>query len=101
MFHERFYQVFASLVIQDDLIIIDSPPILAIADARIIYQMSGVVLMVIKAVSHNKPGLEQSLKRFSQSSVAIRGFIFNDMLLLSSRYGCGHKYGKYVYQYSY
>jgi tyrosine-protein kinase Etk/Wzc len=101
LLHERFTQLLARLVTQYDLIIIDSPPILAVTDATIIGQMSGAVLMVIKAGLHNKRELEQSIKRFSQSGVAIRGFIFNDMPQSSSRYGYGHKYGKYVYQYSY
>jgi len=101
LIHENFVQLLEGFTKQYDLIIIDSPPILAVTDAAIIGRMVGATLMVIKAGLHNKRELEQSIKRFSQSGVAIRGFIFNDMPQSSSRYGYGHKYGKYVYQYSY
>ena len=101
LIHENFVQLLEGFTKQYDLIIIDSPPILAVTDAAIIGRMVGATLMVIKAGLHNKRELDQSIKRFSQSGVAIRGFIFNDMPLSSSRYGYGHKYGKYVYQYSY
>jgi len=101
LIHENFVQLLEGFTKQYDLIIIDSPPILAVTDAAIIGRMVGATLMVIKAGLHNKRELEQSIKRFSQSGVAIRGFIFNDMPQSSSRYGYGYKYGKYVYQYSY
>ncbi|MDO8333600.1 MAG: polysaccharide biosynthesis tyrosine autokinase [Nitrosomonas sp.] len=101
LIHQNFIQLLEGFAKQYDLIIIDSPPILAVTDAAIIGRMVGATLMVIKAGLQNKRELEQSIKRFSQSGVAIKGFIFNDMPQSSSRYGYGHNYGRYVYQYSY
>ncbi|SDX40609.1 polysaccharide biosynthesis tyrosine autokinase [Nitrosomonas oligotropha] len=101
LLHERFGQLLDGLTKQYDLIIIDSPPILAVTDAAIISRLAGAALMVIKAGSHTKRELEQSIKRFSQSGTPIKGIVFNDMPQASSRYGYGYHYGKYVYQYRY
>jgi len=101
LLHERFGQILEGFAEQYDLTIIDSPPILAVTDASIIGRMAGATFMVIKAGMHTKRELEQSIRRFSQSGVAIKGIVFNDMPQSSSRYGYGYHYGKYVYQYSY
>lgn len=101
LLHERFSQLLDELTKKYDLIIVDSPPILAVTDAAIISRLAGAVLMVVRAGSHTKRELEQSVRRFSQSGISIKGIVFNDMPLSSSRYGYGHNYGKYVYQYSY
>ena len=101
LLHERFGQLLDGLTKQYDLIIIDSPPILAVTDAAIISRLAGAAFMVIKAGSHTKRELEQSIKRFSQSGTPIKGIVFNDMPQASSRYGYGYHYGKYVYQYRY
>ncbi|SFD91355.1 polysaccharide biosynthesis tyrosine autokinase [Nitrosomonas sp. Nm166] len=101
LLHERFGALLEGFTKQYDLIIIDSPPILAVTDAAIISRMVGATFMVIKAGLHTKRELEQSMKKFSQSGTSIKGFIFNDMPELSSRYGYGYNYGRYVYQYSY
>ena len=101
LLHERFGQLLDGLSKQYDMIIIDSPPILAVTDSAIISRLAGATLMVIKAGIHTKRELEQSIRRFSQSGVPIKGIVFNDMPQTSSRYGYGYHYGRYVYQYSY
>ncbi len=75
-----------------DLIIIDSPPILAVTDAAIIGKMVGATFMVVKAGLHPKRELKQSTSKLSQAGVELKGIVFNDMSKVSSRY---------VYQYSY
>jgi tyrosine-protein kinase Etk/Wzc len=52
---------------------------------------------VIKAGAHPLREIEQSVKRLKQAGVNLRGLLFNDVKVLSRRYG----YGKYVYQYAY
>lgn len=101
LLHERFGQLLEGFAEQYDLVIIDSPPILAVTDAAIISRLAGAAFMVIKAGLHTRRELEQSIRRFSQSGVSIKGIVFNDMPQSSSRYGYGYHYGRYVYQYSY
>lgn len=99
LLHERFANLLDKLSKQYDLVIIDSPPILAVTDAAVIGRLAGATLMVIKAGQHPARELEQSTKRLVQAGVNLKGIVFNDLPELASRPGYG--YGKYVYQYSY
>ncbi|MDD5272007.1 MAG: polysaccharide biosynthesis tyrosine autokinase [Methylovulum sp.] len=101
LLHDRFGQLLETLGKNYDHIIIDSPPILAVTDACIIGRMASATLMVVKAGQHPMRELEQSTKRLIQAGVHIKGVVFNDLPLSSSRYGYGYGYGKYVYRYRY
>ncbi len=97
LLHERFEHFLETASKRYDLIIIDSPPILAATDAAIIGRLASVSLMVVKAETHPERELEQSAKKLVQAGVNLKGVIFNDMpgTLLNQRYG------QYVYQYDY
>ncbi|SFU57827.1 tyrosine-protein kinase Etk/Wzc [Nitrosomonas eutropha] len=97
LLHERFEQLLETVSKQYDLIIIDSPPILAATDAAIIGRLASVTLMVVKAGVHPIRELEQSVKKLVQAGVNLKGTIFNGIPETSSRHG----YGQYVYQYAY
>lgn len=97
----NFTQLIDKLKKEYDLVIVDTPPILAVTDAAIIAQHAGSVLMVIKAKSHNKREIEQSIKKFNQAGTKVNGFILNDLSQYFSQYGYRYSYGKYVYQYQY
>jgi tyrosine-protein kinase Etk/Wzc len=95
LLHERFEQLLESVSKQYDLVIIDSPPILAATDAAIIGHLASVTLMVVKSGNHPLRELEQSMKKLVQAGVNLKGVIFNGIPEASSRYG------QYVYQYDY
>lgn len=97
LLHERFEQLLETVSKQYDLVIIDSPPILAATDAAIIGRLTSVTLMVVKSGSHPLRELEQSMKKLVQAGVNLKGVIFNGIPEASSRY----RYGQYVYQYDY
>jgi len=97
LLHQRFNNCLKVLTPRYDHIIIDSPPILAAADASIIGQMAGGTLMVLKAGLHPMREIEQAVKRLNQAEVNLRGILFNDIKSHSRNYGAG----KYNYQYSY
>ena len=97
LLHQRFSNCLSVLTPRYDHIIIDSPPILAAADASIIGQMAGGTLMVLRAGAHPMREIEQAVKRLHQAEVNLRGILFNDIKSLSRNYGAG----KYNYQYSY
>ena len=97
LLHTRFSNCLSALTPRYDHIIIDSPPILAAADASIIGQMAGGTLMVLKAGTHPMREIEQAVKRLHQAEVNLRGILFNDIMTHSRNYGAG----KYNYQYSY
>lgn len=101
LMHKNFIQLLDKFKEQYDLVIIDTPPILAVTDAAIVAQLVGAVFMVVKDGSHTKRELKQSIKKFSQAGAQIKGIIFNDISKPSSTYGYRYSYGKYIYQYSY
>jgi tyrosine-protein kinase Etk/Wzc len=97
LLHQRFGNLLNVLAPKYDHIIIDSPPILAAADAAIIGQLVGGTLMVLKSGAHPMREIELAVKRLRQADVNLRGVLLNDVAIQSLRYGAG----RYHYQYSY
>ena len=86
-----------------DLIIIDTPPVLAVTDASIVGRYTATSFMILRSGSHNLRELQMSFKRFEQNGVKIKGAIFNGVELKKGRYGdkYGNGYKYYGYQYDY
>ena len=84
-----------------DFILLDAPPVLAVTDAAILGRQAGTTLVLARAGRHSMHELEQTVKRLQQAGVNVRGLVFNDMPLYSSRYSYGYGYKRYTYQYSY
>ncbi|WP_309683209.1 polysaccharide biosynthesis tyrosine autokinase [Polaromonas sp.] len=84
---------------QYDLIIIDTPPVLAASDTAILAPLAGAVFMVARAEVTSLGELQESAKRLAQSGVQTRGVIFNGLNTTKRRYGygMGYKYGGYRY----
>lgn len=78
-----------------DLVLIDAPPILPVADAGIVGKLAGTVFVVARQGSTSVAELRESVRRFEQVGVPIRGVIFNDMASRPGRYG--NAYGAYGY----
>ena len=95
--HTRFAECINELAPRFDHVIIDSPPILAVADAGFIGQLADTTVMVLKSGTHPMREIELSVKRLRQVGVNLRGILINDINMRSQRYGAG----KYHYQYSY
>ncbi|RQH04143.1 GNVR domain-containing protein [Paraburkholderia dinghuensis] len=78
-----------------DLVLIDSPPVLPVADAGIIGKLAGTVFMIARQGTTSVADLRESVRRFEQVGVPIRGVIFNDMTSRPGRYG--DEYAAYGY----
>jgi tyrosine-protein kinase Etk/Wzc len=62
-----------------DLIVIDSPPILAVTDAAIIGHHVGTSLLVVRYGLNQSREVELAMQRFKQAGVSIKGVVFNGM----------------------
>lgn len=62
---------------QYDLVIIDTPPILAVTDASIIGKYAGTSFMVVRYATNNVKEVDVSIKRFAQNGINIKGCILN------------------------
>ena len=82
-----------------DLVLIDTPPVLAASDTAILAPLVGAVFMVARAEVTSLGELQEAAKRLTQSGVQTRGVIFNGLNVSKRRYGygVGSKYGKYRY----
>ncbi|MFC6141545.1 GNVR domain-containing protein [Paraburkholderia silvatlantica] len=78
-----------------DLVLIDAPPILPVADAGIIGKLAGTVFVIARQGATSVADLRESVRRFEQVGVPIRGVIFNDMTSRPGRYG--NEYAAYGY----
>jgi tyrosine-protein kinase Etk/Wzc len=87
------------LASQYDLVIIDTPPVLAASDAAILAPLAGAVFLVARAEVTTLGELDECTKRLTQSGAQARGVIFNDINLSKRRYGygVGYKYSRYRY----
>ena len=92
----RFRELIEAAAKQYDLVVLDTPPILAVTDAAIVGRLAGVTLLVLREGKHPVREVTLALKRFSQSGVRLAGIVFNDVTRLASGYGDG-----YGYQYDY
>ncbi len=73
----RFGALLRTLSARYDLIVIDTPPILAVTDATIISHHVGTSLLVVRFGLNQSHEVELALRRFRQSGVDIRGVVFN------------------------
>ena len=99
-------QLLQALASQYDIVLIDTPPVLAVSDTQVLAPQAGTVFLVARAEVSTLGELQESTKRLKQSGVAVRGVIFNDVNTTKRRYGYGtgygYKYSRYRYtQYQY
>lgn len=79
LMNERFGSMLGELSAQYDLVILDTPPVLAVYDALIIGRHVGNTLMVARFETTTRAELETSLRRFGQHNIEINGAILNGM----------------------
>ncbi|MCO7234134.1 MULTISPECIES: polysaccharide biosynthesis tyrosine autokinase [unclassified Cobetia] len=94
----RFREFMAAVSERFDLIIIDSPPILAVTDAAVIGKHVGTTLLVTRFEVNAPKEVEVSLKRLAASGVTVKGGILNAMERKAAG-TYGENYGYYNYSY--
>jgi tyrosine-protein kinase Etk/Wzc len=77
LMHANFTQFIESVVAQYDLVIIDTPPILAVTDAAVIGHHAGTSLLVARFGLNKAAELALAQQRFEYNGVELKGAIFN------------------------
>lgn len=81
-----------------DIVILDTPPILAVADAAIIGNYVGTTLLVARFEENTPKEIDVSVKRLQNSGVIVKGCILNGVIKkASNKYGYGYNYYDYSY----
>ncbi|MEP4431805.1 MAG: polysaccharide biosynthesis tyrosine autokinase [Hyphomicrobiales bacterium] len=93
----KFSELIYELKSRYDIIVIDTPPVLAVPDARIIAQQADAVLVNVKWNSTSKLQVDETLRLFRCGNKKISGFILNQICIKGmKRYGYGGRYGTYA-----
>jgi tyrosine-protein kinase Etk/Wzc len=90
-------QLLESLSAQYDLVLIDTPPVLAVSDTQVLAPHAGTVFLVARAEVTALGELQESTKRLGQIGVPVKGVVFNDLDTSRQRYGSYGKYSRYRY----
>ncbi|MGE8486268.1 MAG: polysaccharide biosynthesis tyrosine autokinase [Pseudomonas sp.] len=100
LMHANFSALLEQVSKQYDLVILDTPPLLAVTDAAIVGRLSGTNLIVTRYGLNPAKEIELTVRRFSQNGVVIKGAIFNGVeRKASNKYGYSD-YGYYHYAYA-
>jgi tyrosine-protein kinase Etk/Wzc len=94
LMHANFTALLERLKPRFDLIIIDTPPILAVTDAAVIGHHAGTTLMVVRFGINQVREIALAKQRFEQNGVVIKGAIFN---LVEKRSAGYYAYAYYAY----
>lgn len=81
-----------------EIVVLDTPPILAVTDAAIIGNYVGTTLLVARFEQNTAKEIEVSVRRFEQSGVIVKGCILNGIIKKASSY---YSYGYNHYGYTY
>jgi tyrosine-protein kinase Etk/Wzc len=69
-----------------DLVLLDSPPLLAAADALIIGAHIGALFIVARSGSTNENEINESINRLHHAGISVQGILLNDMMPRLSGY---------------
>lgn len=95
LMQERFAEMVERVSAEYDLVIIDSPPVLAVTDAAIIGQYAGTSLIVVRFGQNTVSEVQACCQRLEQNGVHIKGAILNCMERRASN---AYTYYNYTYK---
>ncbi|MHA2796640.1 polysaccharide biosynthesis tyrosine autokinase [Vibrio harveyi] len=96
LMHPRFVEFVEKVSQEYDLVIIDTPPVLAVTDPSIVGAIAGTTLMVARFDQTTSKELEVARSRFEQSGVEVKGVILN---AIEKKAASSYGYGYYNYAY--
>ncbi|MEN5393771.1 polysaccharide biosynthesis tyrosine autokinase [Stenotrophomonas sp. TWI377] len=94
LMHPRFQQLIELLSQRYDLVIVDTPPILAVTDAALVSTHAGSTLLVTRFGVNQAKEILLTMQRFEQNGVQVKGAIFNAVEKRATGY---YSYGYYEY----
>ncbi|NYH21491.1 polysaccharide biosynthesis tyrosine autokinase [Paraburkholderia bryophila] len=92
----RFSEILARFEQDFDLVIVDTPPLLAVADAAVVANLAGSTVLVMRAGAHTEGHLAEALKKLRRARARVVGGVMNAVPLKSH-----NRYGTYDYAYAY
>ena len=90
LMHPRFKELMDWAAQQYDMVLIDTPPVLAVTDACIAGQYAGTMMMVVRYGENTISEIELGLQRFEQNNINVKGAILNCVVRKTGSY---YQYG--------
>ncbi|KPX92098.1 Tyrosine-protein kinase [Pseudomonas amygdali pv. myricae] len=97
LMHDNFNKMLAELSPLYDLILIDTPPILAVTDATLVGRQAGTCLLVARFGMTTAQEIEACKRRLGQNGILIKGAIFNAVVRKATT--SDYDYAAYGYNY--
>jgi capsular exopolysaccharide synthesis family protein len=98
---ESFAFILANLSKCYDRIIIDSPPVMPVADSKVVAARCDITLLVVRAEKTTRKLLQHAKDSLTSVGGHVLGTIVNGVASKHGRYGYGRYYGGYGYGYNY
>ncbi|WP_120511432.1 polysaccharide biosynthesis tyrosine autokinase [Photobacterium salinisoli] len=96
LMHPRFKKLLDWASENYDIVVVDTPPILAVTDPAIVGAHAGTTLLVGRFGQNAVKEIEVTKQRFEQNGIEVKGFILNAVLRTASSHYSG---GYYNYSY--
>ncbi|MBB1295367.1 polysaccharide biosynthesis tyrosine autokinase [Pseudoalteromonas sp. SR41-4] len=97
LMHSNFSKLVTEVSAAYDIVIVDTPPILAVTDPAIVSAHTGTTLLVARFGQNHIKEIELTCNRFEQNGTDVKGVVFNGVVKKASNaYGY---YGYYNYEY--
>ncbi|WP_247269281.1 MULTISPECIES: polysaccharide biosynthesis tyrosine autokinase [Pseudomonas] len=100
LMHANFRDLLAELSERYDVVIIDTPPLLAVTDAAIVGREAGISLIVTRFAVNPAKEIEATIRRFAQNGIELKGAVFNGVEKRAASYYGNGSYGYYNYEYA-
>jgi tyrosine-protein kinase Etk/Wzc len=94
---DRLARLVADLAARFDVVLLDTPPVLAVTDATLVARHAGVNLFVVRSGQHPLRELLTAVRLIGRSGIRVNGFVMNGVRLDR---GLGRR-SAYHYQYKY
>ena len=100
LYSQRLRELVDRLRQDFDIVLIDSPPISALSDARFLGRMADAAILVIRASRTTRDAALAAKERLVNDGIVVAGTVLNGWDMKSkTRYGYSYGYGDYAHSY--
>ncbi len=96
---EKMGEIMHSIQTQADLLVIDTPPVLAVTDAAVLSPRVDGVILVVRPGATKLAACKQTVDQIRQVGGHVLGVVLNDVEISNSRYYYYYHYKGYYYTY--
>lgn len=97
---QSFNEILEELSVRYEHVVIDSPPVMAVADSRILAAMCSVTILVLRAGSSTRKSAQHTRKALEAVGAHILGVVVNDVSPAQDRHGDFGGYSSYRSRYN-